>query len=350
MMLRRSPLPALRPPLRERWSVDLDSGGVMRRPASDGKVVAAAARNHLTGYDAATGAPLWDHAEPAVISEIESSDAGPVVTSPLKDGDVELSAYGWRGEPLWRVRTGIGTGPGKLRGCGDRLTAVGLPLGPSTRQVAQAYDARTGKLLLEFPCIGDAPHWVDGRYVYSEAAALGMGGLFAYDPESGRTKKLHDVGASVRVVEGGIAVFDTTSDEVRFSRLIAVDLSTGRTLWEEPGGPNYALAATEGLVASVQAIDEARVAMTLRDLSTGHALWTADSVEADAVAPVMAGDCVLGHITGERIDVYDRRDGRRIQTLKVESSLLLGGCLTPFGYVDARTRPLRFLCFSGGAS
>jgi outer membrane protein assembly factor BamB len=336
--------------LRERWGVDLDSGGVMRRPVSDGKVVAAVARNRLTGYDAATGARLWDHAVLAVISEIESSDAGPVVTWPLRDGDVELSAYGWSGEPLWRIRTGIGTGPGKLRGCGDRLTAVGLPLGPSTQQIAQVYDARTGKLLLEFPCNGDAPNWVDRLYVYSEAAAHGMGGLFAYDPKSGRTKKLHDAGASVRVVEGGIAVFDTTSDEVRFSRLIAVDLSTGRTLWEEPGGPNYALAADDGLVASVQAIDDARVAMTLRELSTGRALWTADSVEADALAPVMAGDCVLGHMAGERIDVYDRASGRLIQTLNEESSLLLGGCLTPFGYVDARTRPLRFLCFSGAAS
>jgi outer membrane protein assembly factor BamB len=261
-----------------------------------------------------------------------------------------LCAFDWSGEAQWRVQTGIGTGGGRLRGCGDRLIAIGVPLGSSTQQICRAYDAKTGKRLAEFPCNGDPPHWFDGWYVYSEAASVGMGGLFVYDPDSGRTTKLHDAGASVRVVEDGIAVIDTTSDEVRMSRLIAVDLSSGKTLWEEPGGPNCALAVDENLIASVQAIDAARVAMTLRELKTGKALWTADPVEADAVAPVLAGDSVLGHLIGERIDVYDRNNGHRIQALDEESSLLLGGCLTPYGYVDARTRPLRILCFSGGAA
>jgi outer membrane protein assembly factor BamB len=340
--------PALRPPLREIWGDDLGEV-VLHRPVSNGKVVAAAAGNRLALFDAATGARLWEHAEASYISEIKASGAGLAITAPREDGDVELCAFGWTGEAQWRVRTGIGTGGGRLRGCSDRLIATGLGVGASTQKVCRVYAAETGAGLDEFPCRGDTPHWVDGSYVYAEAAGARTGGLFVYEPGSGRTKKLHDAGASVSVVEDGIAVIDTTSDAVRTSRLIAVDLSSGRTLWEERGGPNRALAAGEGVVASVQAVDDARVAMTLREIRTGKARWTADPVEAKAVAPVLAGDSVLGHLIGERIDVYDRADGRLLQSLGEESSLLLGGCLTPYGYVDARTRPRRFLCFSGGA-
>jgi hypothetical protein len=223
-------------------------------------------------------------------------------------------------------------------------------VGASTQKVCRVYAAETGAGLDEFPCRGDTPHWVDGSYVYAEPTGPRTGGLFVYDPGSGRTKKLHDAGASVGAVEDGIAVIDTTSDAVRMSRLVAVELASGRTLWEERGGPNRTLAVGEGLVASVRAIDDARVAMTLREINTGKARWTAAPVEAKAVAPVLAGDSVLGHLIGKRVDVYDRADGHLIQSLEEESSLLLGGCLTPYGYVDARTRPLRFLCFSGGAA
>jgi outer membrane protein assembly factor BamB len=347
MSLRQNP-PALHPPLREQWSAELEAGVVLRRPVSDGTVVVAAANNHLIGFDAESGERRWDHAQPSPVAEAQALAGGPAIALPRKDGDVELLAYGWDGDERWRVLSGIGTGSDRMRGCWEVLVAVGVPLGASTRQVCRVYDAKTGERMAEFPCSGDPPHWVGGRFVYSEQAATGMGGLFVYDPGTGRTNKLHDAGASVRVVEDGIAVFDTTSDQVRLSRLVAVDLSSGQTLWEEPGGPNYSLAIGEGVVASVMAIDDSRVAMTLRELKTGKALWTAEAVEADGVAPVLAGDCVLGCLIGERMDVYDRAGGRRIQTLEEQSSLLLGGCLTLHGYVDARVRPRHLVGLAGG--
>ena len=37
-----------------------------------------------------------------------------------------------------------------MRGCGEVLVAVGVALGPSTRQVWRAYDAKTGERMAEF--------------------------------------------------------------------------------------------------------------------------------------------------------------------------------------------------------
>jgi outer membrane protein assembly factor BamB len=332
------------------WSVAIEAGLIRHRPVTDGKTVAAAAHDHLIAFAAETGETLWDRAQPFPITEIQACDHGPVIA--LGDGDdVELLAFGWTGEPLWQVQSGIGTGGGRLRGCGSMLAAIGVPSGPSTRQICQVRDAQTGERLLEFPCNGDVPHMADGRFVYSEQSFEGEGGgLFVYDPKAKKARRLLDAGNSVRIVEDGIAVIDTASDEIRFSRLIAVDLASGKVIWEEEGGPNLTLSASEGQLACALAVDDRRLSMTLRELKTGRKLWVASAVEADAVAPILAADCVLGSIAGERIDIYSRSKGELIQSLDEETSLVLGGCLTTAGYVDARTRPRRLICFAGAAA
>jgi outer membrane protein assembly factor BamB len=345
------PVPCLHPPLEARWTLDLASGVVTRRPATDGATVVIVAQRRVLGVAAQTGKVLWEHPQTDPVSEIIGCDIGPVIALLGDSDDVELAAFRWNGEAMWRIRSGLDTGDGQLRGQGAKLIAVGVPSGRTGRQNCRVWDASSGALEGEFPCNGDPPDLVGEHFIYSTRTFQGKkGGLFAFDPRTKRARALLEVGNAIRAVADGIAVIDTTDDAIRFSRLIAIDLRTGKTLWEDEGGPNFALSAAGGQLACVAAVDDALVSMTLRDIATGRSLWTAESVKAEAVTPIIAGDCVLGCVPGERIDVYNRATGALVQTIDEELSIVLGGGLTEAGFVTARTRPTRVECFAGASA
>ena len=337
--------PALHPPLRVRWSVAIDTEYIRRRPATDGRsVVAVAAHDRVLGLALGSGETMWDHSQPQPIAEIQACADGPVIALGGED-DVELVAFRWSGEPLWRTKSGIGTGSDRLRGCGTRLVAVGVPVGRSTRQMCQVRDARTGELMQKFVHHGDLPDMIDDRFIYSVRAGEPGSGLYVYHAPSKKKRRLLGVGNWVRVVHDGIVVIDTFDDDNRFSRLIAVDLGTEQVIWEDDGGPNFALAADRGQIAAAMAVDDKRIAMTLRDLRTGQRLWTAEAVEAEEVTPLLAADCVIATIVGERIDIYDRATGRLAQSLAYASNVVKGGWLTQAELIDVNSPKLS--CFAG---
>ena len=337
--------PALHPPLEVRWSATIEAEHIRHRPVTDGAgTLVVAAHDHLLCLDLGSGKQLWDRPQPHPITEIQACDDGPVIALGGSD-DVELVAFRWTGEPVWRTRSGIGTGGDRLRGCGASLIAIGVPTGKSTTKVCQVRDAHTGAITLTFPCDGDLPDMVDGRFVYSARSDdKGGGGLFLYDPQAKKSRRLIDVGHWIRVVAEGIAVVDTFDDDNRSSRLIAVDLATGKTLWKDTGGPNLSLAASGGQLACAVGVDESHVAMTLRDIRTGKLAWTAKAVEAKFIAPLLAADCVVGSIALDRIDIYDRASGERVQSLAQKSSLVQGGCISKVGLIDVASRTA--VCFT----
>jgi len=340
--------PTLKSPLRPIWSVTFDAGLVRRRPVTDGKTVVLAAHDHLIGVAADSGAVVWDQAQPYPITEIQACDRGLVIALGGEE-DVPLIAYDWNGERSWRIQSGIGTGGDRLRGCGSKLVAIGVPTGKSTRQMCRVFDAKKGERLLEFPCSGNLPDIFHGCFVYSEQSAdPGGGGLFLYEPRVKQARRLMDVGHSVRVVAEGLAIIDTVDDDNRLSRLIAIDLATGKVIWEESGGRNLSLAVSDHLLASGVAVDDNRLSMVLRHIKTGKRLWTASAIEADAITPLIVGGTVLGSIYAERIDVYDRSSGTLIQALDHETSLMLGGCVTEAGFVDVASQEA--VCFAGAAA
>lgn len=338
--------PALNPPVDARWRVMIESKYMTLRPVTNGQgVVCVAAHDRVLALAADTGERLWEHGEPAPITEITGCADGPVLA--LGGETVALVAYRWMGEPLWRTVSDIGTGGDRLRGCGTELLALGVSeTDASTRRLCQIRDARTGAVTLAFPYDGDLPDRVEGRFVYSVRGE--GGGLFVLEPPQKKPHRLLDVGHWVRAVAEGVAVIDTYDDDNRFGRLIAVDLASGAVLWEDAGGPNFALAVDGGELAAAVAVDEKRLAMTLRDLRTGRVRWTAEPVVAEDVTPLIAADCVLGSVFGERIEIYDRASGRRVQTLDEESSLVKGGCLDAAGLIDVAARVVT--CFRGAGA
>lgn len=335
--------PALQPPVDARWRVTFESEYMGLRPVTNAQgIVAVAAHDRVVGLSAANGERLWEHIQPAPITEIQGCADGPVLA--LGGEAVELVAYRWSGEPMWRTDSDIGTGGDRLRGYGAEFIALGVPeTDASTRQLCQVRDARTGAVTLTFPCEGDLPDRVDENFVYSVRGE--GGGLFVLEPPRKKPRRLLDAGHWVRVVAEGVAVVDTYDDDNRFGRLIAVDLASETVLWEDAGGPNFALAVDQGQLAAAVAIDDKRLAMTLRDLKSGKILWTAEPVKAEYVAPLLAADCVIGSIIGERIDFYDRASGTLVQTLDQESSLVRGGCLDAAGLIDVASPVIS--CFRG---
>ena len=338
--------PALRPPIEARWRVRFESEYMGLRPVGDGRgLIVVAAHDRVVGLDAANGEKLWEHAQPAPITEIQACVDGPVLA--LGGEKVELAAYRWNGDSMWRTVGEIGTGGDRLRGCGAEFIAIGVPeTDGSTRQLCQVRDARTGTVTASFPCAGDLPDRHGEDFVFSIRGE--GGGLFILRPPAKKPRRLLDVGNWVRVVAEGIAVVDTYDDDNRFSRLIAVDLASGAVLWEDAGGPNFTLAVDRGQLAAAVAVDDERVAMTLRDLKTGRIAWTAKPIKAEYVTPLLAADCVLASIMGERIEIFDRADGHLDQTLAHESSLVEGGCLDPAGLIDIASSEVA--CFRGAAA
>lgn len=326
--------PSLSPPLAPRWSVDTKARYVGMRPVSDGSTVAVAAHDRLLGLAAQDGRELWSAPQEHPITDLQAVDGGPVVAIG-QDEDTELLAYGWDGALRWRVRSGIGIGMDGLRGCGDALAAIGMPVGRSRQQVCQVRAGGSGDLLLQFACDGDVPDRVDAGWLYATRAEDGAGGgLFLHRDDTKKTRRLLDRGSLVRVVAEGVAVVDTHDDDAVESKLVAVDLATGKVLWEDEGGPNFALAAAGGQLACAVAVDAKHLAMTLRELRTGTRIWTAAPIAARNVAALLAADVVVATIVSERIEVYARADGALVQTLPQESSLVAGGCLTPHGLID----------------
>jgi outer membrane protein assembly factor BamB len=341
--------PALQPPVEIRWRVAFKSEYMGLRPVTnDQGVIVVAAHDRLFGLVADTGKILWEHAQPAHITEIQACEGGPVLA--LGGERVELVAYRWTGEARWRRSSDIGAGGDRLRGCGAEFLALGVPDGgQSTRQLCQVRDTDTGEVKLQFPCNGDLPDRVDGAFVYSvRGAGREGGGLFVVQPGERKPRRLLDVGHWVRVVAEGVAVVDTYDDDNRYSRLIAVELATGAVLWECPGGPNFALAVDRGQLAACVAIDDKRLAMSLRDLKTGWVQWMAEPIAAEYVSPLLADDCVIGSVISERVDLYDRVTGKLVQSLDEESSLVRGGCVATVGLIDVASPAV--ICFKGAGT
>lgn len=340
-------LPRLHPPVRERWRTRLPGGSVRRQPVTNGTMVAIAVHDRLTALDAATGQIAWTRRQSRSISEIQACGGGPVVT--LREGeDLTLAAFGWDGQPLWRIGCGINGGDDCLRGQGAYLIAVGQPTGPSTRQICQVRDAPSGRLILEFPCEGDPPELFGDRLIWSSREwGGGEGGLWAYGIATRTKHRLLDTGHGARAIDSGVAILETSDDDNRFGRMLAVDLETSAVLWEDAGGPNFSLSAADGLVASMVAADDTTAAMTLRDVRTGRRLWTAAPVTADYAVPLLAGDCVLATVDGKRLETYDRRDGALIDVRAKESGVVEGGILTQAGFVDIAG--FDAICLAGAA-
>jgi len=342
-----STLPTLHPPVRIRWSFDTKAGFVGLPPVTDrgGEVIVVAVHDELIGLAARTGERLWSHRETNTIMTLQACDVGPVITI-AQEEDMKLAAFSWRGESLWDRSSGIAIGGDGLKGAGTHVIAIGVPSGRSRQQVCQVRNAATGEIETRFPCNGDVPDMVDGRFVYATPPGEG-GGLFVYDPSSRKKRRVLDRGTTVRVVTDELAIVDTNDDD-GVSRLIAVDIASGKIRWEDEGGRNFSLSVAGGQLASAITVDKDKLAMTLRDAATGRRLWAASSVKAEYIAPLLAADCVVGTIAGERIDIYDRADGQQVQSLQHKSNLVGGGCLASTGLIDVASGHV--FCLSGEAS
>jgi outer membrane protein assembly factor BamB len=340
-MSRRSSLPWLCPPLLPRWATVTGSTVIDRTPATDGhRIVVVASGSDVIGLSLAGGALAWKRSVPLSVVGIQAVDRGVVVAS--GEIDTTLSAFSFDGVPLWEHRSGISTGADRLRGAGPRLLVVGVGPAAVDEPVCQVRSAATGEVRLEFPVAGDVPHTTPFGFVWSAMSDdPAEAGLFLLDPGAANPRKLVDVAHSIREVGDGVAVIDTSSNGNRFGRLIAVDLGNGDVLWETAGGGARVLAIDEGQLACTTAVDEERVAVTLRWLRSGEPIWSAAVATAEAVSLLLAGDCVVSSVPAERIDLYDRADGHRVQSLDAATSLVKGGCVTGAGLVDATFAEVR---------
>jgi hypothetical protein len=340
-MSRRSSLPWLCPPLIPRWATATGST-VGRIPATDGhRMVVVASGSDVIGLSLADGAVAWKRSLLPSVAEIQAVDRGVVVASGEID-DTTLAAFSFDGVPLWEHRSGISTGAGRLRRAGPRLLVLGVGPAAGDEPVCQVRSTATGDVATKFPVAGDVPHATPFGFVWSAVSDdPAEAGLFLLDPGAVNPQRLVDFSHSIREVSDGVAVIDTASGENRFGRLLAVDLGTGDVLWETAGGGALVLAIDEGQLACARAVDGERVAVTLRQLRTGELIWSAAPATAEAVSLLLAGDCVVSSVPAEHIDLYDRADGHRVQSLDAATSLVEGGCVTGAGLVDATLAEVR---------
>jgi hypothetical protein len=340
----RSSLPRLSPPLRLRWAADTGGSEIGCTPVTDGRgIVVVAGRGEVIGLSLADGSVAWRRPLPPYVAELQAVDRGVVAASGEID-DTTLAAFSWDGVPLWEHRSGISTGADRVRGAGSRVLVLGVGPGAEDVSVCQVRSAATGEVTMEFPVPGDVPHLTAFGFLWSHRSDdPAEAGLFLLDPDAGGPWKLLGASSSTREVGDGVAVIDTYDIDNRFSRLIAVDLVRREVLWEADGGGALYLAIDEGQLACARAVDEEHVAVIVRALHTGEALWSAAPVAAEETSLLLAGDCVVSSILAQRIDLYDRADGNRVQSLEEETSLVKGGRVTEAGLVDATFTEVR--CF-----
>jgi PQQ-like domain len=343
-MSRRSSLPWLSPPLTLRWATDTGGSETGCSPVSDGRgIVVVAGRGEVIGLSLADGSVVWKRPLPPYVAELQAVDRG-VVAASGEIADTTLAAFSWDGVPIWEHHSGISTGADRLRGAGSHVLVLGVGPGAEDVSVCQVRSAATGEVATEFPVPGDVPDLTASGFVWSARSAdPAESGLFLYDPDAGGPWKLVEASSSVRAVGDLVAVIDTFDIDNRFGRLIAVDLASRDVLWETDGGGALVLAIDEGQLACARAVDEETVAVTLRELRTGEPLWSAAPVAAEATSLLLAGDCVVSSVPVQRIELYDRADGNRVQLLEEESSLVKGGCVTEAGLIDVAFGEVR--CF-----
>ena len=337
--------PLLRPPVSQRWRADAGDGIVTRTPVTDGRVVVVAAGPEVIGYAVSDGAVLWRRSVAPSAAEIQAVDDGVVIAA----GEIEnttLTAFSWDGDPLWTCRCGLSSGADRLRGAGSKVLVVGVGPEPDDRSECQLRSAASANLENHFRDISDLPHLTPLGLVWSAGSDdPGDAGLFLTDATSGATTRLVDLPHTVRAIEGDIAVIDTFGAQARMSRLMAVGLGNHTVRWQAGGGGTLHLAIGGGQLACAEALDETRLAVTLRDLASGDVLWRATPVAGEATALLMSADCVVSSLDGVRTDLYDRGTGELVQSLEERSSLTLGGCLSPAGLVDVSVADVR--CLTG---
>ncbi len=264
------------------WSYDADNYGfiqIMGAPVvANGVVYMAEGFGELLAFDAKTGTELW-------ASQADGAGGGPVVAN----GTLYLTTSA--GLEAFNTANGL-----ELWSTGGDLVGVAGLLGPpavaATGTVIvsagdgnlHAFNGSTGAPLWTKPGGGGAAPAIVGNVVYSGAA---NGSVYA--------RHVGDGSLVWSVATGGTVLAPAVSGGVVYApsfgggSLLAIQASTGTTLWSVPVHPGSAPAVANGVVY----IDESDKAVHALDASNGNDLWSVKPGDGVGTAPIVSNGQVL---------------------------------------------------------
>lgn len=231
---------SLKPPLRLKWSYNLEGGSIGSSPAiANGKVFVSADNGRIYTFDALTGSLLW------------SAPASSGISSPAVAGALVY----------------VGAGDGKLN----------------------ALDAQSGKVMWSFPTGGaivSSPA-VSGRTVFFGS---NDGKLYALDANSGDFKWAYSTGGSIDRSSPAVSsdlVYVGSSD----GKVHAVDASTGDLRWTVDTG-NTTHRSSPSVAGGKVFIGSYSRSIYALDGQTGEIRWTYSTDGAIDSSPAVANGLV----------------------------------------------------------
>jgi len=313
---------------RELWSASIgsaDGSGLLSLTpfVAEGLVVAVDARGQVSAYDAASGAPRWQHELGFAVSGGVGGGMGLVVISGRRGEVAALDLA--TGEPRWRVETGslayapaaVGAGRVALRGADGRLLVLdatnGQRLWADTRPVPPLSLQGTSRpLLLEDAVIAGfdngevvAYALADGRRLFTVPVALPRG--------RSEVERMVDVDSTPLLDRGVIYALAYQG------RLVAIDAATTQIIWGRDLSGFSDLAQDRGAIY----LTDARGAVMAVDKRSGKPLWTQEALlHRGVTGPTMVdGMIVVGDREGY-LHWLSAEDGRLLARLRPVSSAL----------------------------
>lgn len=304
----------LDPPLDRAWSTSL--GEVIRmqlRPC--GPRIVAAAGNALVALTMDDGTVVWRYeAKQSIVHFAVGSEAILLASEGTGGRDV-LTCLGLDGVPRW-TRSEWSLASDCLRADGNRFLVVGAEPADPESTFCRLVEAKDGAAVLQFPCPPGAPEPVGGGYVYSvRSLDPASSGLYFHDPARGSTERLFAAAHETRVVSGGTVVIDTQDWDVMPSELVCLDVASKTVRWTGTGGPNVRLAADRRQIAAVEAHQEGRFVLVIRDLESGDATWRSGEIVGSTAYPILLSDIAGVVVDLDRLELFARWDGTPRQSI-----------------------------------
>lgn len=208
---------------------------------------------------------------------------------------------------------------------GNRIFLTGAT---DARHEVYCYDAATGKLVWTqqvkplAPAGTEAPEVMeetghaaataatDGRYVCAifatgEIACFDVAGKPAWSKYLGRFKQSYGYSNSLHIYKNTVIVVLDQGDGSKVeSRLLALDLATGKTAWEAPRQvpASWASPILYNTGQREELVIPAKPWVTAYDPATGKELWRAGVLDGDvAPSPAFAGGLVLAAQQGSKL-------------------------------------------------
>lgn len=320
----------LDPPLAEGWRVTGCTADVA--PAFDGTHVIAAGGGELSALDPADGRRVWRTSIRGDATNLAVAAQFILISTQGPDGS-GLTCVDAAGAVVWQ-QSGWSITQDALGSEKDGFLVLGVSdAEPGLR--CHVLAPATGQRRHSFACpAASVPDWTASGYVYSvRSDDPDLSGLFFYEAAGGTPVRLLADSHAIRTTVDLVALIDTTDVDRMPGELIAFDLAAQKRQWTAVGGVNMTIAVDRGQVAAVTSLRGKSLALTLYDLASGRTLWRADPVEGRHAAPLLAADWAGVSVNGRTLHLYDRTNGRQLQSIDARSLFPEGPRITPFGLI-----------------